>query len=72
MLELVCYLLGHDLDGELAILLNLVLQRHDQATDELLAVVELDELVSHGRGANHFVKLNEGLAAQVTILQQHT
>ena len=52
------YLLGHDLDGELAILLDLILQRHDQASYELLSVVELDELVSDGRGANHFVELH--------------
>ena len=62
------HLLGHDLDGELAILLDLILQRHDQASYELLSVVELDELVSDGRGANHFVELYEGLAAQVSVL----
>ena len=42
-------LLGHDFDGELAILLDLVLQGHDQAPDELLPVVELYELVRDGR-----------------------
>ena len=42
-------LLGHDFDGELAILFDLVLQGHDQASDELLPVVELYELVCDGR-----------------------
>ena len=65
-------LLGHDLNGELAVLFDLVLEGHDQAPDELLSIVEGDQFVGERLGRDDFVELNEGLSAQVAILAERT
>ena len=63
------YLLRNDLNRKLTVLLNRILEGHDQATYHLLAVVELHDLITDGAGADNFIELNEGLSPQITILR---
>ena len=69
-LALLIYLLRHYLYSQLPVLLDLVLKCENEASHELLAVIELHEFVCHGRRVNNFVEFYKGLSAQISILKQ--